>query len=127
MKISVAAILALFVASYAFADAAPAPMFNVKINSFTHLGDVNSTLGELCGTVTVTDTETMPKVANIIPVTVTADPNTGNPGQYTVLVDRTGNFCTLINTYTGTAQAEAWLPGGAHIATEVARVGTGRR
>lgn len=109
----------------AFADA---PVFTVKINSFTHLGDANSTIGELCGTVTVTDTNTMAATGNLIPVTITADPNTGDPGMYTVLVDRSGNFCQLINAMTGTAQAEAWLPNSVtKVTTEVAHVVSGKR
>jgi len=87
------------------------PVFNVKINSFTRIGDTNSTLGELCGTVTVTSAQMAASGNLLIPVTVTSDPNTSNPGSYTILADRAGNFCVVVNTYTGTASAEAWLPG----------------
>ena len=125
MKFSIVAILALFVTSFAFADVTP--LISVKINSFYHIGDTNSTLGEVCGLVTVADTDAIAKTANLIPVTVTVDPTTSNPGNYTVLVDRTGNFCAVVNTFTGSAQAEAWLPGGVKTVTEVSHIAPNHR
>lgn len=106
MKISILAVLALLVSSYAFAETSA--VTTVKITSFTHLGDIYSTMGELCGTVAL-NTEVLPTVANLVPVTITADPDTSNPGSYTVLADRNGKFCAIINANSGSAQAEAWI------------------
>ena len=97
---------ALLMASAAFADS---PVLNVKITSFTQISP-SLTLGEVCGTVTVSNA--LPTAAKgLIPVSVTADPNTSNPGVYTTLADQSGNFCVMINAYSGTASAEAWMPG----------------
>jgi hypothetical protein len=143
MKASIFAVLSLVLVSSALADGSPTGTGNTtspintvtnpitapittKINSFTHIGDQNSPLGEVCGTVTINDTTTMPAQGNVIPVTVTSDPGTNNPGMYTVLVDRTGNFCVLIATYNGTASAEAWTP-GAKFGTSVAVIDHPRR
>jgi hypothetical protein len=128
MKLSIFSLLVFFVASFAFADGAPA--LTVKITSFTRVdtsATSNSTVAELCGTVTINDSLAMPKYGNMIPVTITSDPNSGNPGMYTVMIDRTGNFCSLINSYTGTAQAEAWLGGGTQTTSELAHLGLSRR
>lgn len=79
-------------AALAFSAAAA----TVKINSFYFLGNGDSRVAELCGT--VSDATTSPSY-----VQITVDPNTGRQGHYNTLAGKDGKFCALVLTYRGTA------------------------
>jgi hypothetical protein len=83
----------------------------VKITSFLPI-DTTRHLAEACGQVTVAADGIIPQTGNYIAVTVTSDPGHG-PGQYTVLADPTGAFCTVVATAYGEVEATAWLPSAA--------------
>jgi hypothetical protein len=97
------ALLGLVLCSSAFADT-----LSVKINSFRSV-DSTGHVAEACGQVTVGADALIPQFGNYIAVTVTSDPG-HDPGQYTVLADPTGAFCTVIATTYGEVEATAWLP-----------------
>jgi hypothetical protein len=103
-KISVLVLpfLGLLFGASAFADT-----LAVKITSFRSI-DTTGHLGEACGQVTLNNAA--PGNSVYIAVTVTSDPG-HDPGQYTVLSDPTGAFCTVVATNYGEVSATAWTQG----------------
>lgn len=75
----------------------------VGITSFVFAGQ-RTRAAELCGRVTGSN---VPFLA----VKVTVDPNTDKPGIYNALVGMEGSFCVTVVSYSGTAEASAWLLG----------------
>ena len=102
-KVFILVLSGLLLSSYAYAD-----MLSVKITSFRSI-DTTGHLAEACGQVTVDASAPIPQIGNYIAVTVTSDPG-HDPGQYTVLADPNGAFCTVVATAYGQVEATAWLP-----------------
>jgi cytochrome oxidase Cu insertion factor (SCO1/SenC/PrrC family) len=68
----------------------------VKIDSFDYIG--NSRLAELCGHI-------VDGPNSVQPITITVDPKSNRPAEYVAHTSAKGKFCTVVVTYTGTAQA----------------------
>jgi hypothetical protein len=92
--------LGLFLGSHSFAGT-----WSIKINSFTLLIP-GYHLGEICGTVTGPANQFADAK-----VEIEVDPHTSNPGVYVSNIDHQGNFCHLVNAYSGTATATLWVRG----------------
>ena len=71
----------------------------VKISSFNYTGSRNST-AELCGSIVGEST-------GLDIIEVISDPGYKNPGVYSVIADKAGKFCVVVNTLTGKADARA--------------------
>lgn len=96
-------------------------LLSVKITSFRAI-DTSANLAEACGQVTIASSPAIASVANLIAVTVTSDPG-HDPGQYTVLADPHGAFCTVVATSYGQAEATAWIPNaGASSKSEIVKL-----
>ena len=70
----------------------------VKITSFNFIG-YRSTVAELCGSIA----GAMDPVAI---VDITSDPSYKKPAQYSTIASQDGQFCIVINTITGHADAK---------------------
>jgi hypothetical protein len=103
-KVSVLVSFLFFVLS---ASAYAADALSVKITSFRSI-ETGGVLAEACGVVTLN--QVAPGSAAFVAVTVTSDPG-HNPGQYTMLADPTGAFCTVLVTSYGQVEASAWIQG----------------
>ncbi|MGE0634038.1 MAG: hypothetical protein AB7O96_16610 [Pseudobdellovibrionaceae bacterium] len=68
---------------------------SVKITSFSY---VVGRVAEICGAVTEADDK-----MSIVKILV--DPDSKNPGTYTVVVPKEGSFCSTITSYRGVAEA----------------------
>lgn len=71
----------------------------VKITSFNYTGSRNST-AELCGSIAGEST-------GIDIIEVISDPGYKKPGVYSVIADKKGQFCVVVNTLTGKADVRA--------------------
>lgn len=69
----------------------------IQINSFHFVGN-NTQLAELCGKVNG------PK--SFYNLRVISDDGTNNPGDYHTTSGKTGNFCLVLSTYSGSAKVE---------------------
>lgn len=79
--------------------------WSVKVTSFLPIVNSQTRLGELCGVVTGPANE----LSNAR-VSVASDPKAKKPGYYAVAVDRTGRFCVVVHTFTGTAEVAVEAP-----------------
>lgn len=120
-------LMSVLMGSAALAAEQPAQTLNVTITSFYRVGGPQDPSAELCGAVSVAGANAASLPNGLIPVTVTVDPDTQKPGSYTVLADRKGNFCVFVSTFSGRADAEAWLPGTTLGATDSAKLGLANR
>lgn len=73
----------------------------VEITSFIMAGS-RTRAAELCGKVTG-------MTKSFVVVKVTVDPNTDRPGIYNALVGQDGKFCTIVVSFSGTADASVWI------------------
>lgn len=75
----------------------------LKIDSFVYVenGSFDNKSAELCGHVTG-------NVHVHDRVTVSSDPQTKAPGNYTTLLDAEGKFCVIVRTLSGKASAKYW-------------------
>lgn len=71
----------------------------VKITSFNYTGSRNST-AELCGSIAGEST-------GLDIIEVISDPGYKKPGVYSVIADKKGQFCVVVNTLTGKADVRA--------------------
>ena len=90
---------------------------SISITSWRRINQTepSDTVAEVCGKVsgTLTGQER---------VLVTVDPN-GDPAEYTTLLSPKGNFCQIVNSYTGRVQADLISPTSAVLAsTEIHRL-----
>jgi hypothetical protein len=84
----------------------------VKVTSFLRVGkDIRSPyLAEICGVV---------KAQGHVAIEIKTDPK-NNPAYYTTLPNKSGQFCQVIATFTGTAEVSARLKGGKTLLVEQA-------
>lgn len=87
----------------------------IKITSFIQSAP-QSRIAELCGKVT----GAAPASLGLIEVVV--DPRGNNPAEYSVPMGKTGNFCVVVHTYHGQAQAAYWLPGHGQLRSAIAQL-----
>jgi hypothetical protein len=75
----------------------PAKNPTIEILSFQRVGDVNSQVAEICGVV-------KDNLGEQVNLTVIADYNSKDKGEYHTFAGRNGNFCQLIRTFYGQAE-----------------------
>lgn len=103
MKIILAAIL-LFGSVQLLADSKTDRELKIDSFFFVENGAQKNTAAELCGHVTGT-------VHVHDRITVVADPKAKTPGFYTTQLNKTGHFCVVLRTVSGTASAQLWSMG----------------
>jgi hypothetical protein len=95
--LGLALVVSAFSAGAAFADDA-----KVEINSFVYVNNAGR-VAEICGKVTGASAATL--------VRIVVDVNTSNPGIYNVMAGKDGQFCSVVASYRGTANATLELLG----------------